>query len=95
MVKNLRSDAGDMGLTPGRGTQIPHDAGKPRNSCTTAREACGPRATMKTQHNSEKERKTITSSRETGGLSSNRNLCKAALQGEKATDSRGNSHFHT
>ena len=33
MVKNPPSNAGDTGLIPGQGTEIPHAKGKP-NSCT-------------------------------------------------------------
>ena len=56
VVQNLPSNVGDKGLIPGQGTKIPHDAGKPRSSCTT-REACMSCATMKTQHNWKKEKR--------------------------------------
>ena len=37
MVKNLPSNAGDKGLIPDQGTNIPHAAGQ-LSPCTTARE---------------------------------------------------------
>ena len=39
MVKNPVSNAGDMGLSPGRGTKIPHAVGKLR-LCATAKTQC-------------------------------------------------------
>ena len=38
MVKNLPSNAGDIGLIPGQGTKIPHAMGQLR-LCATARES--------------------------------------------------------
>ena len=37
MVKNLPSNAGDVGLIPGRGTKIPHATGE-LSLCTTTTE---------------------------------------------------------
>ena len=37
MIKNLPSNAGDVGLIPGRGTKIPHAAGQV-SPCATAME---------------------------------------------------------
>ena len=36
-MKNLPSNAGDMGLIPGVGPTIPHDSGKPNQSVTTTK----------------------------------------------------------
>ena len=40
-VKEPPSNAGDMGLTPGRGTKIPYAAGQP-NLCATTTEPLHP-----------------------------------------------------
>ena len=39
MVGSLRADAGDIGLIPGPGTEIPHAMEQP-GPCATATEAC-------------------------------------------------------
>ena len=41
MVKNIPSNAGDMGSIPGQENKFPHAVGH-LNPCATAREACGP-----------------------------------------------------
>ena len=40
MVKNLPSNAGDVGFIPGQGTKIPHAAGQISLSVSTAECAC-------------------------------------------------------
>ena len=40
MVKNLPSDAGDSGLTPGLGTKIPHASGQRSPPATTTKPTC-------------------------------------------------------
>ena len=40
MVKIVPSNAGDVGLIPGRGTKIPQDMGQ-RSLCTTTTEPVG------------------------------------------------------
>ena len=57
VVKNPPSSAGNVGLIPNQGTEIPHAMGQP-NQCVITREACMPQlekahmpphATVKTQ----------------------------------------------
>ena len=51
VVKNLPSNAGDVGSNLGRGTEIPHALGQ-LSPCATTRETC---AAMDIQHSQKKK----------------------------------------
>ena len=40
VVKNLPSNAGDVGSIPGQGTKVPHVAGQPRPCAAATEPAC-------------------------------------------------------